>query len=369
MSPPPIRVCISVLVYQGRAVIERCLESLARQSFPEGAIDIHVLDNGSPDGSWEFLNELQLRHRWPNVALRSNPANVGFAAGHNSVLKSTAGRYDYFILVNQDTCCADAETVAGLVRASRGLHDEALVQPLVKDFHGRPVSSGLAVTYTGNASPTLQPLPGRPGGPVPIDAAHAVFLLMSRRTLETVGFLEESYFAYHEDVEYAMRARLSGIGSWCVPDIEVFHEQSPERFRKNKSAQYLMERNRYRYLLSYFRWPILLALLPALVAQEAAFLAWLWLCGNGAAKWRAYKDTFSDWPQIRALRMSAQKRLARSAFRRKFYLSHRAGIGVKKVLGDPAYPLPAKAGAILLEAFHRLYYVVYRLVIWAEGRP
>ncbi|MCX5797867.1 MAG: glycosyltransferase family 2 protein [Elusimicrobia bacterium] len=360
------RVCASVLVRNGRDVVEPCLESLLRQKLPGGSVEIVALDNGSEDGSGAFLRKLQ--KRWPRLIVKSSPANMGFAPGHNAVLKENAQRYDYFLLVNQDARLEGEDCLARLVEAARKLGDEALIQPLVLDLSGRPVSAGLELAYTGAAAPTLEPVQSGGSAPVEIAAVHAVVLLISRRALDKVGFLEDSYFAYHEDVEYSLRARLHGVRSWCVPSARAFHDQLPERFRKNFFAQYLMERNRYRYLLSYFSWPLLLALLPALLVQEAAMLAWFGLCGNLAGKSRGWKETALDWDRIMALRRAGRELLRVSAFRRDFYLAHGSGVGARRILADPGYPLWAKAGTLLVSGFLRLYGGVYKLLVLAACR-
>jgi GT2 family glycosyltransferase len=306
-----MKICLSVLAYNGQPYLRRCLESLARQRVEGGEILIRVLDNASTDGSWELLQSL--RERLPNLIIERSPRNLGFSAGHNAALR--AGGYDYIGLVNQDCWLEDERAVARLVEASRALNDQVILQPLIRDSERKRAWAGLSVSYTGVALP--RPYCGEQIEPFEVPAIHAVLMFTSKTVIEKVGWLEESYFAYHEDLEYSMRAKLLGVGCWCVPASEALHEQEPEKFQANRTGRRLMERNRWRYLASYFSWPLLIALSPALIMQEIGMLAFFAACGDWTGKWLAWGENLLGFREVLALRRACRQRfLTRSEERR-----------------------------------------------------
>jgi GT2 family glycosyltransferase len=77
-------------------------------------------------------------------------------------------------------------------------------------------------------------------------------LLLPRKTVDSVGLLDERYFAYHEDMDYCLRVMAAGLGTLVVPGAKVHHKrwrslgpgQSPGR-------EYLLVRNWYLFWRTY----------------------------------------------------------------------------------------------------------------------
>jgi GT2 family glycosyltransferase len=62
-----------------------------------------------------------------------------------------------------------------------------------------------------------------PKSPFPVFGACAGAALYRRRMLDEIGLFDERYFAYMEDVDLALRARLAGWTCICVPRAVVLH--------------------------------------------------------------------------------------------------------------------------------------------------
>ena len=75
------RVAVLIPSWNGRAHLETCLAALAEQHDPGMAWDVWVLDNGSSDGTAEWLEREWLPRAQPRVHLVRSDRNVGFAAG------------------------------------------------------------------------------------------------------------------------------------------------------------------------------------------------------------------------------------------------------------------------------------------------
>src|SRR5688572_7779686 len=92
-------VSVIVVNYNGRHHLAECLHALERQTLPAGQFETVLVDNGSTDGSIEFV-----RAHFPRVKVVPLPTNRGFAGGNNVGLAHAAGRT--VALLNNDTAAA-----------------------------------------------------------------------------------------------------------------------------------------------------------------------------------------------------------------------------------------------------------------------
>ena len=74
-NPPPL-VSVIIVNYNGKHYLKNCLSSLSAQSYP--AIEVIFVDNGSSDGSAEYV-----RNEFPSVRIIESKKNLGFAKGNN----------------------------------------------------------------------------------------------------------------------------------------------------------------------------------------------------------------------------------------------------------------------------------------------
>ena len=85
---------IVVLNYNGRHLLGECLDAVLRQTYPNR--EVIVVDNGSTDGSQDFVRE-----KFPSFRLLQLPANIGPAGGHNLGIKTAQGIEGYFEVDNK----------------------------------------------------------------------------------------------------------------------------------------------------------------------------------------------------------------------------------------------------------------------------
>src|SRR5688572_6223278 len=118
------RVLISLVNWNGGAVIARCVEQLRAQTFPNA--QIIVVDNGSTDGSLDAL-----RRADPGIVVLENFENRGYSGGHNEALRyGLRESFDYFWLLNHDTTL-EPGTLAALVDAAESDRTIGAVSPVI----------------------------------------------------------------------------------------------------------------------------------------------------------------------------------------------------------------------------------------------
>ncbi len=252
MSPPIVSVV--VVNWNGKHLLEECLGSLTAQSTAD--VEIILVDNGSRDGSAEFV-----RQRFPGVRLVCLPDNTGFAAGNNAGIRIAGGRY--IALLNNDTKA-----------------DPGWLPNLLKETAASPASTGMwackILSYDNpdvidNVGLLLYPDGlGRGKGRLEKDAGQydtpgeAFFPsgcagLYRREMLDEIGLFDEEFFAYADDVDIGLRARTAGWNCRYVPAAKVYHKYSSSSDAYSPFKAFLVERNRIWILLKYYPVEMILA--------------------------------------------------------------------------------------------------------------
>jgi GT2 family glycosyltransferase len=183
-------------------------------------VELLVIDNGSVDGSIEFLRRTGVAH----IGLSDN---VGFAGAVN--LAACQTRAPLLLVLN-----ADVVLEPGCLRALIGAiaQDCAIagVQPKILasstgDTAPEIYSAGQALTVAATA---YEVGAGEPDGPA-YSRAHEIFgvcgavCLLRRELFTELGGYDERYFAFYEDVDLNARARLAGWRFAYVPDAVASH--------------------------------------------------------------------------------------------------------------------------------------------------
>ena len=216
-------VAVVIPSWNSLELLSRCLGSLADQGVE---IELMVVDNGSGDGSVAYLE----REGVPHVSL---PENIGFAAAVNLGVAGT--RADSVLALNADTvlepgCLAllldalEADPKLGGAQP-RLLQLEGDAGPPLEPAAARLYSAGQALTADGRA---LE-LGAGEAQPPRLPAVHEVFgvcgaaCLLRRELFTELGGYDESYFAFYEDVDLNVRARIAGWRFAYVPAAVVWH--------------------------------------------------------------------------------------------------------------------------------------------------
>lgn len=266
-------VAVIILNWNGREYLEACLNALAAQTRPPETITL--VDNASTDDSVAFV-----RDRFPNVAIRQNGGNLGFAAGNNTALRSLAA--DVAVLLNPDVILSPG-CLAALIDTLAG--DPAIGLAGGKLWY----PGGEIIQHAGGFITRPQALPGHYGigerdegqGDTPRDVEYLIgaAVAVRRELFERVGLLDEGFFLFFEDVDLCARARRVGFRVVYTPAATGIHVESATAVRGSFAYWQRFHTGRWRYLLKHFSVDMILnETLPA----EAA-----WLDQLGAGERRA----------------------------------------------------------------------------------
>jgi GT2 family glycosyltransferase len=206
-----------------------CLAHLGAQTLPHTVI---VCDNGSTDTTADHV-----RVSFPEARLIELGANVGFAAACNRGF--ALGNGEIVVLLNNDVDCRPdflERLVAPLTDDRIGSVAALLLTPGDK----RIESFGLAVDVTLAGYPRLRgssTAEAQPTHPILVGPSGAA-AAYRRRAWGDVGGLDDSVFAYGEDVDLALRLREAGWATAAAADALAIHRGSASAVSRSAWQRY-----------------------------------------------------------------------------------------------------------------------------------
>jgi GT2 family glycosyltransferase len=246
-------VSVVVVNWNGMDYLEECLASVRGQTYPW--IELVVIDNGSTDGSREWLRTLPPQ----DCRLIEFPTNTGFAAGVNAGIKTSRG--EYIALLNNDAV-ADPMWLEHLV-ASFSNPSVGMAASKILFYENRDV-----IDKTGHLFFPDGLNRGRGAGEPDhgqYDQAGEVFFpdgcaaLYRKKMLDDVGLFDEQFFAYGDDADLGLRGRWRGWTCSYSPDARVFHRHSRSLGKYSPAKALLVERNRFWVAVKLLPLPLLIA--------------------------------------------------------------------------------------------------------------
>jgi GT2 family glycosyltransferase len=214
-------VSILIATCDRRELLEDCLASLASLDLDGVRAEVVVFDNGSRDGTAEWL---AARH--PAARVVASPVNVGFAAANDRAAE--AARAPLLCLVNNDMRF-DRRFLRELLAAHRAT-GAACVGATILSADGSCLEfDGGAMSFDGHAVPLRHGAPLGEGetrrAPFATLFACGGAMLVARDVFLRAGGFDEDYFAYFEDVDLGWR--LWVLGERCVqaPGALCYHRE------------------------------------------------------------------------------------------------------------------------------------------------
>lgn len=246
----PLDLAIVIVSYNVRELLRRCLETVFAS---EGGVSfaVAVVDNASTDGSVEMV-----RAEFPQVDVIANLDNVGYPAANNQGLRllgiDAPEPPRYALLLNPDTevpstCFAhcirymDAHPDVGVMGPKLVLPNGELDWACRRSFPSPSVSLyrmlGLSRLFPrsrrfGRYNMTFLDVDEL----AEVDSVVGAFMLVRTAAIEQVGLLDETFWMYGEDLDWAKRIKDAGWKVVYNPAVTVLHVKRASS-KQNPRAQ------------------------------------------------------------------------------------------------------------------------------------
>ena len=252
-----VDLSIIIVSWNAKEYLERCIESIISGTIHH-TYEIIVVDNASLDHSSEMVQE-----KFPQVRLIQLDNNYGFAKANNIGIRQAQGRY--ISLVNSDILIFP-ETFDQLIRymdqhqevglcGPRVLNPDHTLQESVRPFP----TLMYRLVFPCKTCSILTEISASSDPPEPMSSGViGCFMMVRRSAMQEVGYLDERYFMYAEDIDYSKRFHDA---QWRViyhPLVRVIHyggassDNAPIRFYiEMRRANLMYWRKHNGYLVAW----------------------------------------------------------------------------------------------------------------------
>jgi len=241
------KIAIILLNWNNTADTLGCLDSLFNRTYKN--FHVFVVDNGSQETEKKkLIAGLKDYGKITPIYLSDNS---GFAAGNNAALKlAILEKYDYYLLLNNDTLVAEDFLERLLACANRHPDGGAFG---AKIFYSHPPN---LLWYAGGEVQSLLARVTQNGfrrkdaplwsGEKEISFITGCAFLISHKALQKNGYLREEFFSYFEDVEYSIRLKRKGYSLWYCPHAKLWHKVGAGAQTRAYTPYYLYYQTRNR---------------------------------------------------------------------------------------------------------------------------
>lgn len=224
---------LSIIIVNFNTVefLVNCLASIHASDW-KGSKEVLVVDNASSDGNIDSVKK-----SFPEVKLIINNSNRGFSKANNQAIKEARGKY--ILLLNPDTIL-DRNSISGMldfmdknptvslstcrVELPNGKLDDACHRGFPTPWNAFCHFSGISALF-----PKSGLLNGYHLGYCNMDKAHEIdsctgaFMLIRKSAGDRVGWLDEDYFWYGEDLDFCYRIKQADLRIYYNPEVKIKH--------------------------------------------------------------------------------------------------------------------------------------------------
>ncbi len=213
---------VVIVSYRTKAHLRRCLSSLRGKS-PQTSYQVMVVDNASGDGTASLV-----KREFPQVLLREERENIGFARGCNRVLQLPPPRYILFLnpdalvergAVDLMVSLLEEREEVGIVGGGLWGYDGRL-QPTYRRF---PTYGNLFFTKKNIIGSLLGRRPKPRERAREVDSVAGAFMLIRGELFHRLQGFDERFFMYVEDVDLCYRAQGMGMKIFYLPQARARH--------------------------------------------------------------------------------------------------------------------------------------------------
>lgn len=212
------KILVIIVTFNGIKWIDKCLSSLLKSKHQ---VDVIVIDNGSTDGTQNFIKQ-----SYPRFKLIQTQTNLGFGGANNIGLKYAIDQdYDYVYLLNQDAWIFP-DTVPNLINVSKLHKDFGIISPMQYSGDEIKLDPGFQMVFdcNNNTNEDLIEVPF-------IMAAH---WFIPCNSIKKIGGFSPTFFHYGEDNNMIDRIHFHGLKVGIYKKSKAVHDRYDRPVSKDK---------------------------------------------------------------------------------------------------------------------------------------
>lgn len=243
MKKPP-DISIVIVNYNVKDALDNCLSSIYKSNTSNHLLEIFVIDNNSFDGSVKLVKE-----KYSDVNLIENKKNLGYSKANNIALKQVRGKY--ILILNPDTILEEGTFLklidfiskkpeTGVVTSKLIMADGKLDPACKRSFPTLSVALprllGLSKMFPKCRIFSKYNLTHLNENEIhEVESVNGAFMFIPKTVLDKIGFFDEDYFMYGEDLDLCFRIKKMGYKIFYNPNVTTVHLKG-ESTRKSKMS-------------------------------------------------------------------------------------------------------------------------------------
>ncbi|MDI6804242.1 MAG: glycosyltransferase family 2 protein [Bacteroidota bacterium] len=273
-----INLSYIIITYNSADFIGNCLNSIARQQSNEITSEVILIDNASKDLTVEIV-----RKKFPQVILRENRENVGFAVAVNQAFSLSKG--EHVLLLNPDTILND-NFINQLFSFVNRTPDASIIGVKIVDENNRHhPSTWKKVSFLTLLAEMLLPystsinlVTENPNTQAQVENVSGACMYIRRDVFEAMNGFDERFFLYYEEIDFCRRANKSGYKVYYNPYIEVVHFAAKSSSNDRESFFFNLYHNKILFIRKHYSYPFyvvvfILVLIGLLLRAAVSFIA------------------------------------------------------------------------------------------------
>ena len=253
-------VDVIIVNWNSGEYIKKCIDSIFSNDNKNFINTIFIIDNGSTDAS---LNKVELNKK---IKIIRNKTNMGFSRACNQGFKLSTS--SYVLLLNPDTQLLNNTIADCITFMNQNTETDILGCQLLNDKREITPSCSRFPTAIGVLSDSLGLSKIVPSLFKPaiiltnwdhkesryVDQLMGAFMFMRRSIFEKIGYFDERFFVYYEEIDFSKRVAQKGGKSFFNANIKAIHSGHGTTNSVKGFRLFLNLRSRLQYAKKHFNY-------------------------------------------------------------------------------------------------------------------
>lgn len=300
-------VSIVIVNLNGKKWLGKCFESVLESKWPSGKLEIIIVDNGSTDGSAEFVKRYRGDFR---ISIIENKENLGWSPANNQGMKVAKGE---IIACLSNDIEVDPRWLEEIVYVMKSDPKIGIVQcNSISMTDRKTIDSGMNFLDKYGFAYSYAPQEE----PQQVFFAEGMAFAIRKSLVSEIGGFDDYFFMEYDDMDLSWRARLAGYDVFFSPTSIVYHARGGTvggtYFKKNTRNIEQYVRNHFVTLIKNYELKNLLRVLPIVLTMQ--FVKTLYFAKAKdmrltLATWKGISSIFKNMRSIMGSRNDVQQRV------------------------------------------------------------
>ncbi|MDD3998556.1 MAG: glycosyltransferase family 2 protein [Candidatus Shapirobacteria bacterium] len=260
-------IAIVILNWNQPDLTTKTISSFLKINSKNFSYHLYLVDNNSSDNSFQVFQELYKNNS--KITLLKTKSNLGYAGGNNyGIKKALAKNYDFILIANNDIIVAPDFIEKLLISAAKNpksiLFPKIYFAPGFEYHRDRYQKSEIGKViwalggkidwnnvYASNVAIDEVDRGQYDHKKFKIDFISGCCLMVPSGAFKEIGFFDDRYFLYLEDVDFSQRAIRAGYKLKLVPGAVIWHLNSASSSPDSHLQNYFISRNRLLFGYKY----------------------------------------------------------------------------------------------------------------------